>query len=156
MNSRMRRISVQAVGWSRRDHRGADGRSKKEGAPTAPPAPTRRRLHRPLPPDREIKIVDVKPDVRQPEGGDNVQARDRRHLPRAGSRAARSHRRAGFEECDAGEQAHLRWLPQGKFNEKPWSSRCPPPSGSSCTCRSTSRRKQVDDGRAAGIRVTPK
>lgn len=73
MNSRLRRISVQAVavvaiattvalmGCSKKAE--TPTASPAADAPTAPPAP---------PPDREIKIVDVKPDGDSLKAGDTV------------------------------------------------------------------------------------
>ena len=73
MNSRMRRISVQAVAVVAVATTVAlMGCSKKEGAPTAPPAADAPTAPPAPPPDREIKIVDVKPDGDSLKAGDNV------------------------------------------------------------------------------------
>ena len=73
MNSRMRRISVQAVAVVAVATTVAlMGCSKKEGAPTAPPAADAPTAPTPPPPNREIKIVDVKPDGDSLKAGDNV------------------------------------------------------------------------------------
>jgi hypothetical protein len=69
----MRRISVQAVAVVAVATTVAlMGCSKKEGAPTAPPAADAPTAPPAPPPDREIKIVDVKPDGDSLKAGDNV------------------------------------------------------------------------------------
>ena len=73
MNSLMRRISVRAVAVVAVATTVAlMGCSKKEGAPTAPPAADAPTAPPAPPPDREIKIVDVKPDGDSLKAGDNV------------------------------------------------------------------------------------
>ena len=73
MNSRMRRISVQAVAVVAVATTVAlMGCSKKEDAPTAPAAADAPTAPPAPPPDREIKIVDVKPDGDSLKAGDTV------------------------------------------------------------------------------------
>ena len=76
MNSRRRRISVQAVVVvAVATSVALMGCSKKEDAPTAPPtadAPTAPTAPPAPPPDREIKIVEVKPDGDSLKSGDTV------------------------------------------------------------------------------------
>jgi hypothetical protein len=73
MNSRMRRISVQAVAVVAIATTVAlMGCSKKAETPTAPPAADAPTAPPAPPPDREIKIVDVKPDGDSLKAGDTV------------------------------------------------------------------------------------
>lgn len=73
MNSRMRRISVRAVAVVAVATAVAlIGCSKKQDAPTAPPAADAPAAPPAPPPDREIKIVDVKPDGDSLKAGDTV------------------------------------------------------------------------------------
>lgn len=73
MNSRMRRISVRAFAVVAVATAVAlMGCSKKQDAPTAPPAADAPTAPPAPPPDREIKIVDVKPDGDSLKAGDTV------------------------------------------------------------------------------------